>query len=142
MIKHYNFSDFKVWDKVKQLNLHQNSTLKIPRKLDSLEEFPLDSLLGHLGQLRPMEDMSTKAFSAWGYMVVFIGTVTIFVLSVIIYCKSRKSLLTKLMQNKAKTTKRKQITMMSSNATNDDKVENRRYNDETATCMPCMVNKG
>ena len=89
-----------------------------------------------------MEDMTTKAFSAWGYMVVFIGTVTIFVLSVIIYCKSRKSLLTKLMQNKAKTIKRKQITMMPSNATNDDKVENRHYNDESVTCMPCMVNKG
>ena len=89
-----------------------------------------------------MEDMSTKAFSAWGYMDVFIGTVTIFVLSVIIYCKSRKSLLTKLMHNKAKTTKRKQITMMPSNATNDNKMENRRYDDETVTCMPCMVNKG
>ena len=93
MLKHYNFSDFKVWDKVKQLNLHQNSTLKIPRKLDSLEGFPFDSLLGHLDQLRPMEDMSTKAFPVWGYMVVIIDIVTIFVLLVIIYCKGRKSLL-------------------------------------------------
>ena len=123
MLKHYNFSDHKVWDKVKQLNLHKNSTLKIPRKLDSLDEFPLDSLLGHLDQLRPMEDMSTKAFPPWGYMIVIIGIVTIFVLSVIIYCKCRKSLLTKLMHNKAKTSKRRQITMMSGNATNNDKVE-------------------
>ena len=58
MLKHYNFSEFKVWDKVKQRNFNKNSTLKVPRKLDNLEEFPLDSLLGHLDQLRPMEDMS------------------------------------------------------------------------------------
>ena len=142
MLKHYNFSDFKVWDKVKQLSLHKNSTLTIPRKLDSLEEFPLDSLLGHLDQLRPTEDMGTKTFPAWGYMVVIIGIVTIFVLSVIIYCKCRKSLLPKLMHNKAKTSKRRQITMMSGNATNDDKVENRRYSDEAATCMSSLLPEG
>ena len=62
MLKHYNFSEFKVWDKVKQRNFNKNSTLKVPRKLDNLEEFPLDSLLGHLDQLRPMEDMSINAF--------------------------------------------------------------------------------
>ena len=46
MLKHYNYTDFKVWDKVKQLNLHKNVILKIPRKLDSFKEFPLESLLG------------------------------------------------------------------------------------------------
>ena len=97
MLKHYNYS--KVWDKVKQLNLHKNLTLKILRKLDSLEAFPLNSLLGHLDQLRPMEDMSTNAFPAWGYVAVITGIVVLYILFVIIYsCLCRKSLLTKLFQ--------------------------------------------
>ncbi|MCG8033766.1 MAG: envelope fusion protein [Candidatus Thiodiazotropha taylori] len=142
MLKHYNFSEFKVWDKIKQRNFHINSTLKLPRKLDSLEEFPLDSLLGHLDQLRPIEDMNSNAFPTWGYVVVIIGITVVFVLSVIVYCKCRKSLLAKLLQNKAKTRKREQITMMSGNDTNNDKIENRRFHDEDATCMSSLLSEG
>lgn len=142
LLKHYNFSDFKVWDKIKQRNFHRNLTLKVPRKLDGLKEFPLDSLLGHLDQLRPMEDMSVHAFPTWGFLVVIIGITTVFVLSVVVYCKCRKSLLSKLLQNKRKASKQRQITMMSGDATNDDKFGNRRYDDEAATCMSSLLTEG
>ena len=42
MLKHYNFSSFKVWDRLNRFQLDKNTTLKVPRKLDNLEEFPLD----------------------------------------------------------------------------------------------------
>ena len=141
MLKHYNFSNFKVWDKVKQFKLETNLTLDIPRKLNNLEEFPLDSLLGHLDQLRPMEDMSTKPFPTWGYVVVIIGIITILVLSLVVYCKYKKQLISKLLHNKSKTSKRKQMTIMSGDATIDDESGNQRLTDD-ATCMSSLLDKG
>ena len=71
MLKSYNFTNFRVWDDITKLNIIQNNTMMLPKKLDDLDEFPLNTLLDHLDNLRFIEEMtSPKHFPIWGYLVI------------------------------------------------------------------------
>lgn len=131
MLKYYNFSDFKIWDNINRLDIIKNHTLMIPEKLDDLEEFPLNTLLDHLDQLQPIKDMNVKSFPTWGYMVVITGIVIIFIVSIIIYCKCRKSLLSKLIKHRGKARTREQIAIMPNNELTNANEGIQCYRDET-----------
>ena len=79
-----------------------------------------------------MEDMGSKSFPSWGYVLVIVAITITFVLSVIIYCKCRKSLLSKLLQNKENTRTRMPMAIMPNNGQHDDKMRNRYDEGETA----------
>ena len=75
MLKSYNFTNFRVRDDITKLNIIQNNTMMLPKKLDDLDEFPLNTLLDHLDNLRLIEQMtSPKHFPIWGYLVIIICT--------------------------------------------------------------------
>ena len=82
--------------------------------------------------------MSTKAFPAWGYVVVIIGIVVISVLSVIIFSRfCRKSLLSKFLCNNNNARTKGQI-IMPNDATSNDEMECQHY-DENATCVSALL---
>ena len=48
MLKDYNISNLRVWDDINRIVPFSNDTIKIPPKLDNLEDFPLGNLVEDL----------------------------------------------------------------------------------------------
>ena len=48
MLKDYNISNLRVWDDINRIVPFSNDTIKIPHKLDNLEDFPLGNLVEDL----------------------------------------------------------------------------------------------
>ncbi|MEW8545669.1 MAG: hypothetical protein AB2693_19280 [Candidatus Thiodiazotropha sp.] len=141
MLKFYNFSDFKVWNSINRLDVIKNHTFTIPEKLDDLEEFPLNTLIDHLNQLRPMEEMTLpKHFPMWGYVIIIIGVIIIFIVLACCYCKFKNSMLSKLICYKRKARTRKQKTLMPNNELANGCGESRCQED--IMVMSTLLNNG
>ena len=120
MLKSYNFTNFRVWDDITKLDVIQNNTIMLSKKLNDLDEFPLNTLLDHLDNLRFIEEMtSPKHFPIWGYLIIIIRTGIAILILVCCIWKYKHLLLGKLLgwnrKVKKKARTREQIAQLPDN---------------------------
>jgi hypothetical protein len=87
MLKDYNFTDIRVWDDINGVIISNNNSIKIPKKLSNLEDFPLNNLVNELDSrdnLEPMEINHNKTLT-WDIVIVS----SLFALIVLLCCYKR-----------------------------------------------------